>query len=172
MNSDVPKSQLNSKCSATNDIRNAIIFSIALVCFAWISFDDFVSNLYKPGLYISKAAVNDYLGYYEGFTYPEFKICPKTLSGYNDDSLNISIYKLYYDTSNFQTYIHKEYSFPDSKDNVLPFNHNMAYELSIPNNAEFITPEEFCRIFKPPSRIENNVVQEFAGSHTLDNDHK
>lgn len=51
-------------------LLSAIIFSIALVCFAWISFDNFVSNFYKPGLYISEAVVNDYLGYYEGFTYP------------------------------------------------------------------------------------------------------
>jgi len=51
-------------------LLSAIIFSIALTFFAWISFDKFVSNLYKPGLYISKAVDNDELGYYEGFSYP------------------------------------------------------------------------------------------------------
>ncbi|GES74956.1 hypothetical protein GLOIN_2v1841879 [Rhizophagus clarus] len=133
----------------------AIIFSIVLVFYTWISFGDFVSNFDKPTLYFSGRNHTNY-------TYPSFKICPKTLSNYNgDDSLNISLYKLYSDFSSSQLYVPNAYSFYDYKNNnkydFRTYDFNQSYELysndSIPKNSDFFIRDHDnnrCRIFTPP----------------------
>ncbi|GBC03843.1 hypothetical protein RclHR1_05360003 [Rhizophagus clarus] len=139
----------------------AIVFSFALVFYAWNSFGEFVFSFDKPTLYLSShdnsfVAVN--------YTYPRFKICPRTLGNYNgDDSLNISLYKLYSDFSSSKLYVPNDYSFYDyENDNKYlnefhPYNFNQSYELysngSIPKNSDFFIRDydnNRCRIFTPP----------------------
>ncbi|GES74948.1 hypothetical protein GLOIN_2v1841879 [Rhizophagus clarus] len=156
----------------------AIVFSIFLVFYVWISFGDFVSNFDKPTLYLSGRDNTNY-------TYPSFKICPKTLSpNYNgDDSLNISLYKLYRNPSSSQLYIPNDYSFYDYENNnktvddFLTYDFNQSYELysngPIPQNSDFFIRDydnNFCRIFTPPF-----INGEFANSviyspHNLENE--
>ncbi|CAG8562351.1 uncharacterized protein OCT59_002495 [Rhizophagus irregularis] len=146
------------KCFSILRLFIAIIFSSFIIIYAWISFEEFVSNIDEPNLYISELD--------EHFTYPGFRVCPKVLSNYNGDdtidTLNISLYKLYRDISSSQLYIPNDYSFYDNKIHGLNdlnlYDFNTLYELhnnySIPTNANFFIRDHDnnrCRIFIPPS---------------------
>uniref|UniRef100_U9TFR7 Uncharacterized protein n=1 Tax=Rhizophagus irregularis (strain DAOM 181602 / DAOM 197198 / MUCL 43194) TaxID=747089 RepID=U9TFR7_RHIID len=150
--------EFEPKCFSILRLFIAIIFSSFIIIYAWISFEEFVSNIDEPNLYISELD--------EHFTYPGFRVCPKVLSNYNGDdtidTLNISLYKLYRDISSSQLYIPNDYSFYDNKIHGLNdlnlYDFNTLYELhnnySIPTNANFFIRDHDnnrCRIFIPPS---------------------
>ncbi|CAB4421577.1 unnamed protein product [Rhizophagus irregularis] len=121
----------------------AIIFSFALIFYAWNSFGEFVLSINEPGLYISE--IN------ETFAYPEFRICPKTLSNYNDnDSLNI--HNLYRDIS--ESYSYNDENFHEFQTPI--------YKDIRKGNYYLISNDSNCRKLTPPNKEASTLRSPFA----------
>ncbi|CAB4439330.1 unnamed protein product [Rhizophagus irregularis] len=122
----------------------AVVFSCVLVYYGWNSLSEFVSEINIKN--------------FKTISYPEFEICPKTLSNYNNNSsLKISVYKLYRLGS--QMYIPNNYSFYDEDNDdktMSKFYPNMLNDLYdnsiISKSTEFftnVTNDNRCMKFTP-----------------------
>ncbi|GBC11238.1 uncharacterized protein OCT59_025620 [Rhizophagus irregularis] len=140
----------------------ALFFSCALGYYILFSFYEFVSEI----------KTEDSIT----FTYPNFSICQRTLSDYDNNSiLRISLYKLY-KLNKTQKYIPENYSFYD-KDNdnktmtkFYPYMSNYLYiNNSIPKSSEFFVNDDLdnrCMKFTPNDEY-YRTINYFNGKRQL-----
>ncbi|RGB29528.1 hypothetical protein C1646_713339, partial [Rhizophagus diaphanus] len=157
-------------------LLSAIALTFGLCFYTWISVAEFVSNIYKPNVYLSEAVENaDAFGFI-GFTYPEFKICPNTSNSYDDnDSLEISLHYLYRDDLNSTLFFNNGLN----ENSLHPYNPNMTYDLhNNPENDEFFYKDNRCMIFNSQITVGSKIVSSrylhggFLFIITLDNSSK
>ncbi|CAB4388708.1 unnamed protein product [Rhizophagus irregularis] len=138
----------------------AVVFSCVLVYYGWNSFSEFVSEINTKNC--------------KTFSFPEFTICPKTLSDYsNNSSLKISVYKLY--RLDYQLYIpEKNYSFYDEGNknkNMTKFYPSMLNELynnnSIPKSTKLFTNVTNRCMKYTPDNINVNQINAYDDKRIL-----